>query len=136
MRFQEQLVRSYVLAYTRNEFGQPLLSSFTEKDAAGAVFYAYTFSYHSLPERRDGQGVLIGYDAFGEAAQRWDAPSSPGFKGLQTSVNFSAGGSLYVGVEISLSGSCGGSKSLRASGFVAGLIFQRASRKKGFRPQR
>jgi RHS repeat-associated protein len=100
--FQEKVVRSYVLAYTQNEFGQSLLSSFTEKDAGGAVFYAYTFTYHSLPERRDGQGALIGYDAFGEAEQKWETPSNPEFRGLQTSVNTSAGGSLYVGVEISV----------------------------------
>ncbi len=102
VRFQEETVRAYELSYAQNEFGQSLLSSFTEKNAAGAVFYSYTFAYHALPERRDGQGALIGYDAFGDAEQSWDAPLSPDFNGLQTGVTTSAGGSLYLGIEISL----------------------------------
>ena len=99
---QEQMIRAYALEYAQNEFGQSLLSSFTEENAAGEVFYTYSFTYHALPERRDERGVLIGYDAFGEAEQRWETPTSPGFRGLQTSVNTSAGGSLYVGIEISI----------------------------------
>ncbi|MGA2639466.1 MAG: SpvB/TcaC N-terminal domain-containing protein, partial [Spirochaetia bacterium] len=129
--FQERLVRSYVLVYAQNEFGQSLLSSFTEKDAAGAEFYSYSFTYHSLPERRDAQGALIGYDAFGDAEQKWDAPSGPEFKGLQTSLSTSAGGSLYVGVEISFQ-FLWWKKVIASFGVRGGLDFSTGFTKEGF----
>ncbi len=100
--FRDELIRWYDLHYQRSEFGQSLLSSFSEKDASGAEFFTYNFDYHALPERRDVQGNLIGYDAFGEAEQQWEAPSRPGSPGLQTSRRITAGGSLYTGVEISI----------------------------------
>src|SRR5208337_3770285 len=84
-----------------------------------------------LPERRDGQGVVVGYDAFGDAEQKWAAPLSPGFNGLHTSVNTSAGGSLYVGIEISLK-FLWWKKVIASFGVRGGLDFFTGFTKEGF----
>jgi RHS repeat-associated protein len=100
--FDGTLFRAYDFTYATSESGQSLLSTYAEKNAAGQAMYSYAFIYYALPEHKDSNGTVIGYDAFGEAEQQWAAGSTPQFAGLQRSVNGSAGGSLYTGVTFSL----------------------------------
>ncbi|HEY9593332.1 MAG TPA: toxin TcdB middle/N-terminal domain-containing protein, partial [Spirochaetia bacterium] len=97
--FDGTVFRAWDFSYTASESGQSLLSGYAEKDGEGRQMYRYSFTYHALPEHRDGSGAVIGYDAFGEAEELWAVGSASQFTGLQRSVNTSAGGSLYTGIQ-------------------------------------
>jgi RHS repeat-associated protein len=92
-------VRSFRFEYRLNEFGQSALARFIEVDGEGSVFYAYSFDYHALAERRNQDGELEGYEGF-EAEESWSAVYGGQSKGLHDTRSTSAGGSLYTGVQI------------------------------------
>ncbi len=100
--YRGALVRSWVFRYRASETGHSLLASFTEQDAAGSDFYTYGFDYFALPERRDANGALLGYDAFGEREIQWAAEQGDRFTSLHEGVTTGGGASLYVGVRFFL----------------------------------
>ncbi len=97
--FGTERMRSFLFEYRLNEFGQSVLARFSEVDGEGVSFYAYSFDYHALAERRNEAGELEGYEGF-EAEESWPAVYSAESKGLHDTRTTSAGGSLYTGVEI------------------------------------
>ena len=95
------VVRRYVPSYGYDLFGRSRLESFGETDGAGREFYRYEFGYYGVPERTDGAGNVIGYDAFGSADVGWGTMAgSRG--GLGGDRSFTVGGSLGVGVSVDL----------------------------------
>ncbi len=95
--YKDAIVRSYQFAYKYNEFGQSLLSGYSEVGGPGSsTFYSYSFDYYALPKRLD-QGNPVGYDAFGTAEELWTA-SADGL--LQSSKSSSVGGNLYLGLDL------------------------------------
>ncbi|WP_159074406.1 SpvB/TcaC N-terminal domain-containing protein [Streptomyces dioscori] len=104
VRYRDEFVRGYELAYREGAFHKTLLKSVAQLDAAGKVFNEHEFSYYD--DIRDADGV---YDAF--AKVDWSSPddnvrngrvdgvrSGAGEAGaLNGNTSTGAGGHLYVG---------------------------------------
>ena len=113
------LVRTYDFTYVPNEFGQSLLSSYSETNGGGTEpFYTYSFDYYSLPRHPD----QTGYDAFGEEEQFPVGGSIP-FKGLNSTVSTAIGGDLYLGLEIFIWLPFWGKETIANFGVRGGLQF-------------
>ena len=98
--FQGNPVRSYDLAYTEGAFHKKLLTSVTQRGAAGASLGTHTFNYYDDIRNADG-----GYDAFAAAVdwQVGDDGVTAGLLGhgkasaISGSLSKSVGGHLYAG---------------------------------------
>ncbi len=97
--YGDQLIRYYQPAYEYNEFGQSVLKTWAEHDAAGNPFYSYSFDYYALGGHRNGSGEVDGYDGF-EVEQDWAMPASAPVTEISKSDSFSIGGSVNVGVYV------------------------------------
>ena len=91
--------RRYVPTYRYDLFGQSQLVSFRETDGAGREFYRYEFGYYEVPERTDGSGNVIGYDAFGSADVGWGT-MDVSRSGLGSDRTFTVGAGLTLGANI------------------------------------
>ncbi|MFS8201938.1 SpvB/TcaC N-terminal domain-containing protein [Streptomyces sp. CWNU-52B] len=116
VRYHDEFVRGYELAYREGAFHKTLLKSVAQLDAEGKVFNEHAFSYYD--DIRDADGA---YDAF--ARVDWSSPddnvrngrvdgvrSGAGEAGaLNGNTSTGAGGHLYVGfgTNPSKSGSAG-----------------------------
>ena len=120
--FGDKRVRAYLFEYRANEFGQSVLARCSEEDGAGIPFYAYAFDYHGLRERRDGAGALEGYEGF-EPETSWRASYDDNSQGLHDTRTTSAGGSLYIGVELFIWLPFLGKRTVASFGVSGGLNF-------------
>lgn len=100
--FNGEVFRRYLFAYRQNEFGQTVLERFTEQDGSGNNFYSYAFDYKALPVHRDEEGNPAGYEGFGENTVTWAAVPETDFPGIDRSISYGVGASLYAGVKFEL----------------------------------
>ena len=102
VRFKDQLIRRYELAYERGAFEKSLLDSISLHGSDGALFNRHEFGYD-----RDVRNTDDTYHGF--TAANWDTPNDDVSAGLldhgeasalSGSVTNSLGGHLYVGFSV------------------------------------
>ena len=99
--YNGDVFRSYTFGYEQNEFGQTVLTGFTELDGSGNEFYAYGFEYNKLETFTDVDGNS-GYEGFEKDLVTWGAVSGSTFPGLNRTTTFGVGASLYLGLNLEL----------------------------------
>lgn len=94
------MFRKYEFTYHQNEFGQTELESFTESNGDGGEFYSYSFEYEGLSEVTDADGQVMGFEGFGDSEVVWDSVANDTFPGINRTVSYGVGASLYAGIKV------------------------------------
>ncbi len=127
--YKDALVRTYQFSYKYNEFGQSLLSGYTEADGAGSSpFYSYSFDYYALGTHDGGAG----FDAFGPEEQWTIQGGGHEFSGLHSTATTSIGGDLYLGLEFFLPIPFIGKQTVAKFGVRGGIQFSSGGTKGTF----
>lgn len=87
IKYQNNLIRKYVLEYIYSDFGKSKLATIRELDGTGNEFYAYTFDYFRMPTQGDG---FAGF----QTTAKWDNAT----RSISETQTFSGGAELFAGV--------------------------------------